>query len=149
MSTTAEGKNKYRKYYLLSYYGAIFRDIERYRDLIPNKHGLEILIDMMKRACEDKIDSEEEKEYIRSIADQVFPYNYDCNIPYDKLCEALDVADKNGWRLKFALDVEFYSEEATEEYLRAHPDLPWYERRIVGSRRQQCDGWSSHIEFEK
>ena len=131
------------------YFNTILCDIDKFQDLIPNKRGLGILKKMMREAANNEIASSEDAEYVRRIANHIFPYSYDCRVPYDKLCDALDVADKNGWHLRFALDVEFYNKEASEEYLMEHPDLPWYEKRKVGTCASQCDGWSYHIEFEK
>ena len=131
------------------YFNTILCDIEKFQDMIPNKRGLSILKKMMQDAANNEITSSDDAKYAREIADHIFPYSYDCRIPYDKLCDALDEADKNGCHLRFLLDVEFYNKEASEEYLREHPDLPWYEKRKIGSCASQCDGWSYHIEFER
>lgn len=131
------------------YFNSILIDIKKFKDMIPNKPGLEILVNMMIKAANNEFESEDEKKYIKSIGEHIYPYSYDSRVPYDKLCEALDLADRNNWRIRFVLDVEFFNKEATEEYLRQHPELPWYEKRKVGSCVTQCDGWSYHIEFDK
>ncbi len=127
----------------------ILEDIDRIRPKISHKKGLDILTTMMQQAMENTLPSTSKEEYVYGIAEHINPYSYERRIPYETLCTALETAERKGWRLRFELDPEYLSEEEAAIYLQTHPKLTWNDRIAVGSRRDQNDGWSYHIEFDK